>query len=157
MNKPVLFRRRLIPEECIELKNDVIIHCNEDVIVTSWRALHPKPDLDHGYSAYFLKEGIKVSRFLHADGSLLYWYCDIVRYDFEKEANRLTVTDLLADVLVYPDGFTKVLDLDELVEASEHGLLTEAELHSVLLRVNRLLCTIYEGAFGKYQAVIKEL
>ena len=157
MNKPVLFRRRLIPEECIELKNDVIIHCDEDVIVTSWRALHPKPDLDHGYSAYFLKEGIKVSRFLRADGSLLYWYCDIVRYDFEKEANRLTVTDLLADVLAYPDGLTKELDPDELVEASEHGLLTEAELHSVLLRVNRLLCPIYEGAFGKYQAVIKEL
>ncbi len=157
MDKPVLYRRRLIPDECIELKDDSILHCDEDVIVTSWRTLRPKPNLDHGYSAYFLKEGIKVSQFLHADGSLLYWYCDIVDYDFDESQNRLTVTDLLADVVIYPDGFVKVLDLDELVEAAKGSLIDEATLHSVLLRVNELLTTIYSGAFGKYQDVIKNV
>ncbi len=153
MDKPVLYRRRLIPDECIELKNDHILRCDDEIIVTSWRALHPKPDLDHGYSAYFLKEGIKVSRFLHADESLLYWYCDIVDYDFDESQNRLIVTDLLADVVIYPDGFVKVLDLDELVEAAKGSLICEDTLHSVLLRVNELLTTIYRGEFEKYQHI----
>lgn len=157
MDKPVLYRKRLIPDECIELKDDRILRCDEDIIVTAWRALHPKPDLDHGYSAYFLKEGIKVSQFLNADGSLLYWYCDIVDYDFDELKNRLTVTDLLADVVIYPDGFVKVLDLDELVKAARGSLIREDTLHSVLLRVDELLTTIYNGGFRKYQDVIKDV
>ena len=47
----------------------------------------------------------------------MYWYFDIVEYDYDKENNSLTSLDLLADVIVYPDGFVKVLDLDELAEA----------------------------------------
>ena len=154
MDKPVLYRKRLIPDECIELKGDQILRCDEDVIVTSWRAIHPKPDLDHGYSAYFLKEGIKVSQFLHADGSLLYWYCDIVNYEFNTSGTSLTATDLLADVVVYPDGFVKVLDLDELAEAAQRKLIDETTLHEVLVRVNKLLTTIYNGNFKKYQEPI---
>lgn len=154
MGKPVLYRKRLIPDECIELKGDQILRCDEDVIVTSWHALHPKPDLDHGYSAYFLKEGIKVSQFLHADGSLLYWYCDIVDYTFDESGSNLTTTDLLADVVIYPDGFVKVLDLDELAEAAKNKLIDEATLHDVLIRVNKLLTAIYNGDFEKYQVPI---
>ncbi len=157
MDKPVLYRRRIIPDECIELKDDRILRCDEDVIVTAWRALHPKPDLDHGYSAYFLKEGIKVSQFRLADESLLYWYCDIVDYEFNDSGTRLTATDLLADVVIYPDGFVKVLDLDELAEAAKNKLIDEATLHDVLLRVNHLLTTIYNGKFGKYQDAIRNI
>jgi len=154
MDKPVLYRKRLIPDECIELKGDQILRCDEDVIVTSWRAIHPKPDLDHGYSAYFLKEGIKVSQFLHADGSLLYWYCDIVNYEFNPSGTSLTATDLLADVVVYPDGFVKVLDLDELAEAAQRKLIDEATLREVLVRVNKLLTSIYNNEFDHYKNTI---
>lgn len=157
MKIPVLFRRRLIPDECIELKDDVILHCDEEKIVTSWHALHPKPDLDHGFSVYFLDKGIKVSRFLRADNSLLYWYCDIVRYDFNEDHSCLTVTDLLADVLVYPDGFVKVADLNELADAASCSLLSEAELCSVLHHTDDLLRAIYNGSFQDLQAVIKDL
>lgn len=154
MDKPVLYRKRLIPDECIELKGDQILRCDEDVIVTSWRAIHPKPDLDHGYSAYFLKEGIKVSQFLHADGSLLYWYCDIVNYEFNASGTSLIATDLLADVVVYPDGFVKVLDLDELAQAAQRKLIDEATLHEVLVRVNKLLTCIYNNEFDHYKNTI---
>ena len=46
-------------------------------------------------------------------GSLLYWYCDIVEYEYRPEDNSLTSLDLLADVIICPDGFVKVIDLDE--------------------------------------------
>ena len=48
MTNPILYRRRIIPEECILLKDDVILSCDEERIVTSWNALHPKKDLHHG-------------------------------------------------------------------------------------------------------------
>ena len=105
MTYPALYRRRLIPDECILLKDDIVLEWNEDRIVTSWKALHPKKDLHHGSYCYFLKEGFKVSEFLAEDGSLLYWYCDIVSYDFDKTQNTMIVTDLLADVIIYPDAF----------------------------------------------------
>ena len=154
MNNPILYRRRIIPEECILLKDDHILFYDEEHIVTSWNALHPKKDLHHGWSCYFLKEGFKVSRFCCEDGSLLYWYCDIVDFDYKKDTNELTVTDLLADVIVYPDGFVKVVDLDELVQASEEGKLTDAQLKESLLKLNRLLSIIYAGDFPKLQGYL---
>lgn len=160
MNNYILYRQRLIPDECIKLKDDVILRHDEDVIVTSWDTLHPKTDLHHGYSAYFLKEGIKVSKFLKEDGTLLFWYCDIVDYhpgiEADSGADNLTIVDLLADVIIYPDGFVKVVDLDELVDASTSNLISIETLHSILLRLNRLLNTIYDGEFSYYQNYIPE-
>ena len=72
MPHPTLYRKRIMPDECIHLKDDVIIKCTEDIIITKWNALKPKKDLHHGYSCYFLKEGFKVSKFLREDDSLLY-------------------------------------------------------------------------------------
>ena len=119
MTNPILYRRRIIPEECILLKDDIIQSCDEERIVTTWNALHPKKDLHHGSSCYFLKEGFKVSKFCREDDSLLYWYCDIVDFNYDPVKNTMIVTDLLADVIIYPDGFVKVVDLDELVTAPE--------------------------------------
>ena len=157
MNNPILYRKRIIPQECILLKDDRILSCSEEHIITSWNALHPKKDLHHGWSCYFLKEGFKVSKFCKEDGTLMYWYCDIVRYDFNEDHSCLTVTDLLADVLVYPDGFVKVADLNELADAALCSLLSEAELCSVLHHTDDLLRAIYNGSFQDLQAVIKDL
>ena len=63
MKNPILYRRRIIPEECILLKDDRILFCDEDHIVTAWNTLHPKKDLHHGWSCYFLKGGFKGIRF----------------------------------------------------------------------------------------------
>lgn len=154
MTNPVLYRRRLIPDECIPLKDDLILECNEDRIVTSWNAIHPKKDLHHGYSCYFLKEGFKVSKFHYEDGRLLYWYCDIVSYDYSPSDNTLIVTDLLADVIIYPDGFVKVVDLDELVTALESRALSLDTLKACLNRLDKLLNIIYSGSFSKLTSYI---
>lgn len=153
---PILYRKRLIPEECVLLKDDVILSCNEDVIVTKWNALKPKKDLHHGYSCYFLKEGYKVSKFYQEDNSLLYWYCDIVDYEYKKEDNRLIVTDLLADVLIYPDGFVKVVDIDEMVICLNEQKISLEQLKRSLTQLDKLLQIIYNGQFESLTRHISE-
>ena len=156
MADPILYRKRLIPEECVLLKDDQLLYRDEKIIVTAWNTLKPRKDIHHGRSCYYLQEGIKVSRFYDAGDSLLYWYCDIVDYDYNKENDTYIITDLLADVIVYPDGFVKVVDIDELATARESGLLNEDMLKKSLLTLNHLLQTIYDGGFENLQKPLEQ-
>ena len=99
-------------------------------------------------------KGIKVSKFYKADGSLICWYCDIVTHSYDKATDTYVFTDLLADVLVYPDGRVKVVDLDELSEANETGLLSLDDLHKALHITNALLTEVYAGRFSALTACI---
>ena len=141
-NELQIYRKRLIPEECILLKDDIIVEQNEDYILTKWKTLNPKTTFSHGCSCYYLKEGFKISKFYRHDGSLLYWYCDIVEYTSLPEDNSLIVTDLLADIILYPDGRMHVVDLDELAEALEKGLITQAQMSACLRQLNNLITII---------------
>ncbi len=149
-----LYRRRIIPSECILLKDDIIVEQNEEVIITKWNTLRPKPDFSHGCSCYFLREGIKVSKIYRADGSLVYWYCDIVDYSYDEADQALTVIDLLADVIIYPEGRMKVVDLDELAEAAERELITKEQMTTCLRNLNHLLSMIYRDKFDRLQAYL---
>ena len=152
-----IYRKRLIPSECIWLKDDIVLLCNEEFIVTKWRTLRPRKDFSHGFSVYCLKEGIKVSKFYKPDETLLYWYCDIVDYDIDVENNTCTTTDLLVDVLVYPDGSSRILDLDELADAHEQGLIDNKTLYEALKRGDKLVSDIYAGKFNKYRKMVENL
>lgn len=149
-----IYRKRLIPDECILLKGDEIIKKDDEVIITKWNTLHPKKEFSHGCSCYFLKLGLKVSKFYTPDNTLLYWYIDIVDFSMDEEANALTVTDLLADVLVYPDGSVKVVDLDELAEALERKLISPELMSNCLRRLQYLLSLIDRDKFDRLQAVL---
>lgn len=157
MKHPTLYRKRLIPEQCIHLKDDIILYQDQDIIVTSWKTLRPKKDLDHGTSCYFLEKGYKISKFYDKKGSLIYWYCDIIDYQFDEEANILTTVDLLADVIIYPDGQIHVVDLDELAQAFESGKLSAALMSQSLYRLNSLLTILYNNQFHTLQAVINQV
>lgn len=151
MADPILYRKRLIPDECVLLKDDIVLYRDDRIIVTGWHSLKPRKDLHHGYSCYYIAEGIKVSRFYREDDSFIFWYCDIVDYAYDKATDTYVVTDLLADVIVYPDDFVKVVDLDELVSARRSGILSDQMLDAALLRLNRLLEIIYRGDFHALQ------
>lgn len=158
MNKvSMLYRRRLIPMECIPLKDDVIVVQNSEFIVTKWTSLHPRQDFSHGCSCYFLREGIKVSKIYSADNTLLRWYCDIVDYAFQPADSSLTVTDLLADVILYPEGRMEVVDLDELAEALERGLITKEQMTACLRSLDHLLTVIYRDKFDRLTAPLEQL
>lgn len=157
MEHPVLYRKRLIPNECVKLKDDVIISIDEERIVTTWKTLKPRKDFDHGTSVYFLKEGFKVSKFCKADGSLHYWYCDIVDHEINEETNEITFIDLLADVIIYPDGRMKVVDIGELADAVDQNLITTEQLKSSLRKLDKLLEIIYAGKFTELQQYIESI
>lgn len=166
MKAPVLFRKRIIPDECICLKDDEILYFSpkEHILVTRWHALKPRKDLHHGCSCYFYDLGFKVSKFYQKDGSLLYWYCDIIHVDYpasepshpEETENCFIATDLLADVIIYPDGFVKIVDLDELTCALNSGALSMELLKAALTRLSSLLNLIYSGEFKKYQDYLEK-
>ena len=157
MADPILYRKRLIPEECILLKDDRILVRDDWKIITGWNTIKPRKDLHHGYSCYYLQEGFKVSKFYREDGSLLYWYCDIVSYEHQPDTDTYIVTDLLADVIVYPDGFVKVVDIDELVTALNKKLISEETLKTSLFNLNALLEIIYAGEFNRLQEPIEQI
>lgn len=152
MEYPKLYRKRLIPLECIALDDDRILMLNDDILITSWNTIRPKKELHHGISCFYLKEGWKISYFLKEDNSLLYTYCDIISYDWDKDVGTLTVIDLLADVIIYPDGFVKVVDLNELSQAFLEKLISEAELTDSLVKTDSLLSKIYAGKLSELTA-----
>lgn len=117
--QPILYRKRLIPSECFELKDDQILYRDDRIIVTKWNTIRPKKDLDHGYSCYFMKRDSRSAAFTGHENQHVCWYCDIIDTAYDAELNAYTFTDLLVDVILTPDGSIKVVDVDELADAME--------------------------------------
>lgn len=140
-----LYRKRYIPDEIVELKDDVITYQDENVMVTKWNVLHPKAKFSHGVSCYYLKEGYKISKFFNDKNELVYYYCDIIQAVYEAENDAYIFHDLLADVIIYENGFVKVVDLAEIADALEQGLITERKAKLALRRLDTLLEKIYNG------------
>ena len=78
----------------------------------------------------------------------------IISHDFDEQKNTLVVTDLLADVIVYPDGFVKVVDIGEMAQALEENLITVPQLKSALHSLNSLLERVYAGDMASLTAPI---
>lgn len=147
MEKPTLFRRRFIPEELVHLKDDVILVLKPELIITKWNTLHPRNDIARGISAYYLDQGFKVSKVFDKQDQLVYWYCDIIQVKKDTQKNTVIIEDLLIDLILYEDGSMRIVDLDELADAVEQNLITQAEANYALRRLNALLQIIYNGLF----------
>ena len=142
-----LYRRRFIPNELKLLTDDKILHIDDNLIITSWSTLKPRSDFASGISAYYRKEGFKISRHYGADGTFTRWYCDIVT-EFQS-GNEITFSDLLIDVVIFPDGTVRVVDFDEAADALEQKLITSDMLMQALRSTDKLLSYIYQGRFSE--------
>ena len=111
---PKLYRKRFIPDEIVELKDDRIVYHEGNIMITEWDVLHPKAKFSHGISCYYMDKGWKISKFLNKKKELVYYYCDIIETAYLKAENAYIFTDLLADVIIHPDGAVEVVDLGEL-------------------------------------------
>ena len=156
MDQIRLFRKRFLPDEITELKNDKIISISEDVLITSWDVLKPRKDIATGISAYFIDLGIKLSKIYNADKQLVYWYCDIIEPEINKNNHTYTFNDLLIDVLIYPDGHTEVVDMDEFADAVEQGIISQELCIKALRCTDRLLHLIYSGNFSQLTDYIEQ-
>lgn len=144
-----LYRKRYMPDEIVELKDDKILHMDENIIVTKWNVLKPRKDIDHGISVYYMKEGFKISKIFDTENQLVYWYCDIIETIYDRKSNAYTFHDLLIDIIIYPDKHVEVVDLDEFADFTEQQTLPASLLANALRRTNNLLKYIYQGEFGR--------
>ena len=143
-----IYRRRYLPEELLWLKDDEILMANDELIFTKWRSIKPRPDFSHGRSCYFLHKNYKISQFFSSDGKLLYYYCDIVKPEITPDGDYI-FCDLLVDVKLFPDGSLVILDLDELAQAFDAGLISSEDVVCALNTLDGLLKVIYAGQFGE--------
>lgn len=157
METPKLYRRRYIPDEKLLLKDDIIVTIDKEKVVTKWNVLSPVHPFTHGISCYFIKDGFKVSKFLDKNNDLVYWYCDIIETEYDAEENSYTFNDLLIDVIIEKDGFVKVVDLDEIAEAMDKGILSDDMIKKAVRRANTLLGIIYGGEFDRYKQVVEQV
>ena len=155
MKRPVIFRKRFIPSEVIELKDDVLLYRDDAMLVTRWNTLKPRHDMAGGISLYLIDKGCKISRIHDAFGRFLHYYCDIIHTDYSAENDTYIFTDLLADVIVHRDNRYSVVDLDELADALEGSMIDTAVMCEALRSANRLLNNIDNGEFHSYTNLIE--
>lgn len=146
MNKPTVLRKRYIPDEVVDISGDEILFLDDELLITKWKTIKPRKDFTNGISYAFLKKGIKISRF-YKNEEFIFWYCDIINAVYDMEKNTFTLTDLILDLKVLPDGKTIVLDLDELSHALTSGIITVNEACRSLEILDSLLKSVYEGNF----------
>lgn len=150
-----IFRKRLIPEECVPLLKDKILSRTENMLITCWDTLNPKTTFSKGISLYVIDKGWKISKFFDACNNFVYWYCDIIHTDYNEENDSYVFTDLLADVIIEPSGTVKVVDLNEFETAYKKGLISIDEILNALSKLHALLDIIYTGKFGQYTTLIE--
>ena len=145
-----LFRKRLIPDECIPLDQDRILYQDESKLISGWKTLHPKAAFASGFSYYVMNHGWKISKFFTQEHKLAYIYCDIIDVAHDAVLDKLVFTDLLADVIIENDGRVRVVDLDELADACQQQIISNDLLIIALHRLNDLLAIIDNGSFQQY-------
>lgn len=146
---PKILRTRYIPDETVDISGDTLLYRSETLLVTKWKPIHPRKDIMGGLSCTFLDEGIKVSKFIGADGILRYWYFDLIQVIYDPITDTYQLLDLLADVRIWPDGRVEVVDLDELAEAMERQLIRPDQAIAALRILNKLLQQIETGDMPK--------
>ncbi len=147
MKKPIILRKRYIPDETVDISRDELLYRDESLLITKWKAIKARPDIGWGISFAFLNDGYKIARFYDNSGNFIYWYCDIIDVWYDSGSDTYTLVDLLLDIKLMPDGKIKVLDADELAEALENKMITTEQACRALRTLNKLLGMEYEGNF----------
>ena len=142
-----MLRKRFIPNEIVDISSDEVLERNENIIVTKWKPIKPRADIGGGISYIFLKKGYKISKIFDIEGNFKYWYCDIIEYTYDGQKDEYIFVDLLADVVVYPDGKYEVLDLDELKNVFEEKSITKEQMLKSIKCVNTLVEMLQNGVF----------
>lgn len=142
-----IYRKRYIPNEIVDISGDEVIYRDEEKLITSWTPIKPRGDIGKGMSCVYFNEGWKISKFYNLDGSFKFWYCDIIDYEYDAEKDIYIIIDLLVDVIVHENGAYEILDEEELDQALQEGLITEAIKEEAIFKLNKLLEKIKSQKF----------
>ena len=124
----IVNRKRYIPDEIISLTNDTIYYVSDELIVTGWRAIRTRPDISGGCIS-----------------------------ELSFVGKNINFTDLLIDLVVYPDNSIRILDLDEFAEAVEKNYITKEQEVRALNSFHALLDYIYNDEYSLLQEPIYAL
>lgn len=142
-----LLRKRYFPNEEIDISDDDVLYVDDELLVTSWVPIRSRGDIKRGISYYFLNEGYKISKVFNNDDSLKYYYCDICRYEVNKDKKIYKMIDLLVDIEVFPDKHYIVLDFDELIDLFERKEISPKEYMRSVKNFSDLVTKINNGEF----------
>ncbi|PIQ25588.1 hypothetical protein COW36_21330 [bacterium (Candidatus Blackallbacteria) CG17_big_fil_post_rev_8_21_14_2_50_48_46] len=113
-------KQKLHPVREVNLSGDTWLHQDEHLCVSYWHLPRTESDqVAHTLTLTIFDEAIQIHSKHNAAGERLYWYCDLL--EVKRDEGGWHLTDLLLDVVVFPDGSTRMLDLGELAEALEEG------------------------------------
>ncbi|MCO4784022.1 MAG: DUF402 domain-containing protein [Candidatus Cloacimonetes bacterium] len=70
-----------------------------------------------------VKHGVQISKKFDKDNQFCYWYCDMIKTKWTPKSGCFEITDLLVDVVIFPDNELRVIDLDEFIQAKEDHLI----------------------------------
>lgn len=140
-------RKRLIPNETVDISGDELLYFDGARMLTRWLPLKPRCDIGWGCSFTDIPAHCKISAFYDRTGRFMYWYCDIITTVYFPEKKTYIFTDLLADIRLRPGCAPEVLDLDELETAYQQHLIGAEEKQLVHETVDRLLFDISSGTF----------
>ena len=90
MKKPIIHRKRYIPDEVVDITGDELVYRDEDLLITRWKPIRERSDISGGISYTFLKEGYKISKFIGPSGEFIYWYCDIINVVYDKSRTSMS-------------------------------------------------------------------
>ena len=149
MRDLTIIRKRYIPNEEIDISSDRILVDTKDILITKWLPINPRKDIAWGISYVNFNDNYKISRFYGKNDEFLFWYCDIIEAAKEQsgEQRRYVFTDLLLDVVIYPNMHYEIKDMEELSEAFETGLIDKRQYDVSLGALERLLKNIQSGEF----------
>ena len=147
-----ILRKRYIPDEIVDISKDEVILKTENLIVTKWTPIKPRPDIGMGISYTMLDKGWKISKFFDKSGNFIYWYCDIIDYKFEDDT--YTLIDLLIDLKIFSDGKYEILDREELDEALNENIITKEQYEDALSKLQELLDVVKSGKFPPINEII---
>lgn len=138
-----LLKHKLLPQCTEDITEDEILFFNNDYLVTQWKAKSSNMNIASALSVVSVEHGIQISKKYDKDKKFCYWYCDIVKTKWTPESSCFEITDLLVDVVVFPDNELRMIDLDEFTQSKNNGLLNTSDFQwaqqSVLKLINQAL------------------
>ena len=132
-------RKRFIPAEEVDISGDEVLYQDNELILTRWLPIKARNDLGWGFSYIYIPEHYKISAFFDRKGNFKYWYCDIIKTEYDAEQNKFVFIDLLIDVVIEPGGSLRVLDEDELQEAFLRGLIDGGDVRLAIETKDKIL------------------
>lgn len=142
-----LLKHKLVPQGTVDITNDKILFFDGNFLVTQWKPENSNMNISSAISLVSIKDGYQISKKFDSNNKFVYWYCDIVKTKWTKETSCLEITDLIIDLVVFPNYQVNCIDLDELTDAKEKGLISSMDFNWAKESSLKLLQKVIEGEF----------